>query len=542
MHSRFSRRSFLGAVAGASGAVCLGRALAGAALAGGGTARRYHVSLNAREIERDPRLISVVRNAGVTDVWLAGFLYGDWFSTPEELAAMARRLEREGLVPHAINVPLGHPGDALGARDGNVPVTPPGSWRMAERPDGSRYSGTSVHPPAVEENAEATRDIAEAGFTEIFLDDDYRVAMSPSVIGGCFCAECRQAFLALHGWGETQWQALLGAVAERRLTTELEAWVEYWCDQLTGMLRTLEAAAPECAIGPMVMYMGAEKAGLRLRDYRFGLFRVGELMFSDAAFASVRSKTNELFSSLFHRRYARPELAYSETTAYPHDALSGANLAAKLNVSLLCDVRNTMYMSGLTPFPIDRWEVLGPAMAANAKIHERIAGHRPRGPMKHYWGKHGRYVGEDEPYSLWLALGVPFEVCDSMPLDGWVFLGDADAAGLRGSRLRGSATPIARSRGLCGEPPWQAVAEHLSDLFAWRRGILPSLGATPYVQEEVPVVLGWYPTVPAVVAWNLAEQPQRVTIMSEGRMVARLHLPALDSAIAEGGAVPRNPS
>jgi hypothetical protein len=33
----------------------------------------------------------------------------------------------------------------------------------------------------------------------------------------------------------------------------------------------------------------------------------------------VKGKTDELFSALMHRRFARPELAYSEKTAFPSD-------------------------------------------------------------------------------------------------------------------------------------------------------------------------------------------------------------------------------
>jgi hypothetical protein len=60
---------------------------------------------------------------------------------------------------------------------------------------------------------------------------------------------------------------------------------------------------------------------------------------------------DELFSVLFHRRFADPQRCYSETTAFPADRLSAANMAAKLVISTLADVRHTMFMSGLTPFP-----------------------------------------------------------------------------------------------------------------------------------------------------------------------------------------------
>ena len=121
------------------------------------------------------------------------------------------------------------------------------------------------------------------------------------------------------------------------------------------------------------MYLGSEKAGIRLTDYRDVPFRVGEFMFNDRSFAPVKGKTDELFSCLFHRRFARPELAYSETTAFPADQLSARNMAAKLTVSTLSDVRNTMFMSGATPFPRQHWQTLAPAMKQHAGLHRKIS-------------------------------------------------------------------------------------------------------------------------------------------------------------------------
>jgi hypothetical protein len=91
-------------------------------------------------------------------------------------------------------------------------------------------------------------------------------------------------------------------------------------------------------------------------------------MFDDHSFTPVKGKTDELFSVLFHRRFVRPELAFSETTAYPANRLSAAHLAAKLVISTLADVRHTMFMSGLTPFPREHWSVLAPAMREQARL------------------------------------------------------------------------------------------------------------------------------------------------------------------------------
>jgi hypothetical protein len=262
----------------------------------------------------------------------------------------------------------------------------------------------------------------------------------------------------------------------------------------------------------MVMYLGSEKAGIRLSDYRDVPFRVGELMFNDKSFVPVKGKTNEIFSSLFHRRFITPERAFSETTAWPPDELSAENMAAKLAISTLSDVRNTMFMSGNTPFPRTHWEVLAGAMERNRKIHEKIAGAAPRGPLKHFWGRASRYVGDDNPFSLFLALGIPFEVVSEIPQDGWTFLSDCDARATAGDQARAGSTLMHRPLPNLKITGGEAVEEDLKALFAWRKKILPALIGTPFVEDEEPVVCAWYPEKEAVGLWNLSETTKDLTV------------------------------
>ena len=379
-----SRRVFLRKCGAAGSLALLGPVMVAEVPA---TGRKYHLSISPDALQADPGLLEVVERAGVTDVWLTALLYGHWYYPLEKLRLWRQRIEKQGIAAHLINVPLGHPGDSLGSMSGNVPLTPPRHWKLGVRPDGKTYAGTSLHRPATEENCEAMRQIQAAGVKWVFLDDDFRLAQGPGVIGGCFCPEHKQEFLRRTGYAETEWRDLSESVARRQLTPVLRAWVEFIRDQLTACFRAQQKAVPGVQLGNMIMYLGAEKAGLRLADYRDVPFRVGEGMFDDGSFVPVKGKTNELFSSLFHRRFCRPELAYSETTAYPANRLSAKNMAAKLAVSTISDVRNTMYMSGLTAFPRDHWHTLGSAMQRHARLHCRIAGHVARGPLKHFWGE-----------------------------------------------------------------------------------------------------------------------------------------------------------
>ncbi len=464
----------------------------------------YHLSISEDALESDPKLLGIVSAAGVTDIWITGFLYGHRHYSFDRIEKHKRLIEDAGMACHVVTVPLGHPGDSLGSVSGDIPLTPPAHWKMAIAHDGCVHSGTSLHSPATEENVQYLSDQAAIGIDKVFLDDDFRLAGAPGSIGGCFCDYHRDDFCHLHGYGNQEWADLKDAIKARELTPILRAWVDYNCDQLTSSFRAQQAAS-DSELGIMVMYLGAEKAGIRLSDYSGVPFRVGEMMFDDNIFSPVKGKTDELFSSLFHRRFVEPNLAYSETTAYPADKLSARNMAAKLSVPLISDVRNVMYMSGLTAFPREHWSTLGPAMKKNKALHRQIAGHKPSGPFKHYWGEHSRYVGDDNPYSLFLALGVPFEVTDELSGDGWTFLSDADARGL----VAGSSNLIARQSTDAGV---RTVPETLKDLFSFKHEIMPKLRDVPFVEEDIPIVCAWYPEIRTVLLWNLSERRETLTL------------------------------
>jgi hypothetical protein len=268
----------------------------------------------------------------------------------------------------------------------------------------------------------------------------------------------------------------------------------------------------------MVMYLGSEKAGIRLADYKGSLLRVGELMFEDQLFSPVKGKTDELFSALFHRRFVSPEMAFSETTAYPPSKLSAKNMAAKLHISTIADIRNTMMMSGLDPFPFSHWETLAPAMKKAANMHQKIAGQKPEGPFKHFWGESSRMAGTDIPYSLFLASGIPFEVTETPASDGWTFLSDFDAKDVNAGKLKTSGTTF-----VCGSGNDQKLngvrfqAENLPEMFAFKHEIIPQLKGVPYVEDDKPVVCAWYSEIRTVLLWNLSETKESFTIRMDNK-------------------------
>jgi hypothetical protein len=147
-HAPWSRREWLRTCAAGGALASALPMMAGRT----GAVRSFHVCLSPAIVANDPELVAILRDAGVGTVWLAGYFYGHR-PYPDELIAQARaRLRRAGIAAGLITVPLGHPGDSLGARDGDFPLTPPPHWRTGERPDGQVFAGTSLHLPATKEN------------------------------------------------------------------------------------------------------------------------------------------------------------------------------------------------------------------------------------------------------------------------------------------------------------------------------------------------------------------------------------------------------
>ena len=491
--------------------------------------RTYHLSVGCKTVNESAELPTLWKEAGVTDLWLTAWLYGNDASARGEFDTAADKAFSLGMRPHLLSVPFGHPTvyeHGLGAF--------PTEWKPVERFSGYKGWGISCHAPADAQCVEANRHLAERfGPCDHFLDDDFRFADAPGTMGGCVCAECRAAYQKAAGLSDARWDELVADMKQNNDTPLVRAWVDYQCDTLTGIFRRIEAAAPEIDLGIMVMFMGSERAGIRLDDYRGKLFRVGEMMFSDRIYDSTKNKTAELFSVLFHRRFTSPGRSFSETTIFPDNALSKENMASKLATSTFADVRNTMFMCNI---PADYWPFLAPRMKKEARFHEILAGTKPTGPFKHFWGKAARYIaGSDssalDSYSLFLALGVPFEVCGELPTDGWTFLGDNDARSVERGEIASNGTRcIARSDSTTNR--FEKIDETFDALFAFRRSILPELQSQkiPYVEEETPVVLAYYSDARAVLLWNIENTAKTITVR-KGEQTTAVELPSLETAL-----------
>ena len=110
--------------------------------------RRFHISLQAEAWLKNPELINIMKDAGISDVWMGSYLQGKWYHTPKELKKSADFLKSNGFNSHVLTVPLGHPGNAIDPSDESWSEKKE-NWKNACDYDGSLYSGTSIHSPVV---------------------------------------------------------------------------------------------------------------------------------------------------------------------------------------------------------------------------------------------------------------------------------------------------------------------------------------------------------------------------------------------------------
>lgn len=159
---------------------------------------------------------------------------------------------------------------------------------------------------------------------------------------------------------------LLDDTCNRRFTPVVKDWVDRYCNRMTELFRIQQKAFSR-NFEMMVIYLGAEKAGIRISDYRGVAIRVSGANFDDRNLHSSKGWTDELFSVLFHRRYAEPDNAWIETTGFPEDGPSAERMCAKLTISTIADVRHTLFMNGLMPIPSAYWKILPAAMNIQRK-------------------------------------------------------------------------------------------------------------------------------------------------------------------------------
>jgi hypothetical protein len=140
-------------------------------------------------------------------------------------------------------------------------------------------------------------------------------------------------------------------------------------------------------------------------------------------------------------------------------------------------------------------------------------------------------VGDDKPYSLFLASGIPFEVTEIPSSDGWTFLSDFDIQDVSSGALKSKETTFIygsnEDKKLSGV---RFVAENLKEIFTFKQEIIPFLNGVPYVVEDKPVVCAWYPKIRMVLLWNLSEKRESFTVKFDDT-IHTIEIDGLDSKV-----------
>lgn len=314
--------------------------------------------------------LDLMRKAGLTSggstVWLTGYFYGRWESTPEEIFAAKTRLESEGFRVEALSIPLGHGSQALDPSKPPEVETGEG-WRPRVDAQGNPWPNTSCprHGKVLADSRAAAEILHEIGFTRVFYDDDLRVGSWGPAIQGCFCEDCLAAFRRkFPAYGDYSRAAIPGGLeaGDADLT---EAWETF---QSNSILQFLEKATPEGLIPcPMIMHNGDRRHGLDVRRIaeRFpsAYIRVGEGHFSDDSFLHPDGKTALTTSIRRHLwQIGSNRNAFSETTTYPIGALSPENMVEKIRLEIDCGLRHIFLMSGTLFLPDAYWEAIAAAL------------------------------------------------------------------------------------------------------------------------------------------------------------------------------------
>jgi len=305
--------------------------------------------------------LKMLKDAGVTDLWLMDYSYGKYDCDEETLLRARQRLLEEGFSTGVLSLPVGHPGNSLDPFNPNIELAIKKTWRYRVDKHGKEeYYIACINDTMINDNLEAAKLFTQLGFTRHFFDDDLRLGNHGDEVQGCFCDDCIQKFNAQVGMKldrETLKRACLG---DEALLDIKEKWIEYNCSKLTDfMVRT---KVPEMISGIMVMHDGGRIHGISIPDIKKALpdcmFRVGEWHFDDAKYLSPGGKESLANSVHTHLSLIGDNPAYSESTIFPAGALSPDNFIDKIKLELSLGLKNIFVMGGSRFIDDIYWERL----------------------------------------------------------------------------------------------------------------------------------------------------------------------------------------
>jgi hypothetical protein len=353
-------------------------------------------------------LIDQMKKAGIEKIWLLGFLFGGMMNV-EELKQAKAIAEQNGLEVGAITLPVGHPGNCLNPDDTDIALEIPKHWHYRIDKFGQTvYYCGAIDTCLIKDNVKAIELLRDAGFKQVFLDDDLRTGNCNADIEGCYCDVCVAEFHQTYHRQETR-ETLKNQIVNKQDTELIKDWVSFQCSKVTEVMKASDVDGIQTGI--MVMYFGDERHGIDIPAIReqvpSTMFRVGESHFNDQSFGSAHGKANEMMSILYHLNFIDRKEAYSETTVFPPRSLKEHNLVYKVKMAIAAGLENIFLMSGTWTLDENYWKSLATARPILWEFDKACADSERKYPVHISYGTHGIYAEAFVPMSLPLLAGLP---------------------------------------------------------------------------------------------------------------------------------------
>ena len=305
------------------------------------------------------QMLPLMKKAGVDTLWMLVYNAGKYMAGKAEILRAKALLEEKGFRVNALSLPVGHPGNSLNPEDETLDLQLPPDWRYRVLQDGKKqYFCACIEEKMLADNRAVVEFCKEAGFAQLFFDDDLRMGSHGDEIRGCYCEQCLDEFSRMIGRKYSRADIVQACIEKNALA---EKWMQYNCDKVTGFLKA--TAVPGIQTGIMVMHNGDRRHGIDIPAIRKALpdcfFRVGEGHFDDQSFEKDWEHQEELGSMQRHMALiGDPELCYSETTVFPPNALSPDNLVQKAEMAIKMGITHIFLMSGTWVMTEKYWEAL----------------------------------------------------------------------------------------------------------------------------------------------------------------------------------------
>ncbi|CAI6086762.1 hypothetical protein [Cohnella sp. JJ-181] len=353
-------------------------------------------------------LVERMKQAGIQKLWIAGFFSGKMVDI-EELKEAKAFAESHGFEVGAVTIPIGHPGNSLNPDDPDLDLEIPKTWHYRVDNLGETvYFCGAIDSCLIEDNGKAARLLREAGFREVFLDDDLRVGNFNAQIEGCYCDACLAEFNESYGHRETR-ESLMAQLTRKQNAALMKDWVAFQCDKITAVMEATRDEGVQAGI--MVMHFGDERHGIDIPAIRAripnALFRVGELQFNDASFTKPYAKAEEMLGIAYHLNFLDRSFAYSESTIFPPRSLQPHNLVYKAKMAIASGLENVLFMSGTWVLEENYWRAIADALPVLRELDQAIAGAARSYPVHLAYGTHGAYAEPIVPTSLPVLAGLP---------------------------------------------------------------------------------------------------------------------------------------